>query len=61
MLLFKRNYERNIYQWRAKYDGLKLNEAKKLKGLNDKNRQQKNLIAELSQDIQVLSNVIKKT
>jgi putative transposase len=49
-----------FYRWRAKYDGLKLNEAKKLREIEDENRRLKKLVADLSLDLQGLREIIKK-
>ncbi len=48
------------YRWKAKYEGLKLNEAKRLRDIEDENRRLKKLVADLSLDLQGLREVIKK-
>jgi putative transposase len=45
------------YRWKSKYGGLELNEAKRLKQLEDENRRLKRLVADQALDIQVLKEV----
>jgi len=49
-----------FYRWKAKYQGMKLDEAKKFREVEDENRRLKKLVADLSLDIQALKDVIKK-
>jgi len=49
-----------FYRWKAKYDGLKISEARKRRELEDENKRLKRLVADLSLDIQGLKEVIKK-
>lgn len=49
-----------IYAWKAKYGGLDVNEAQRLKGLEDENRRLKKLVADLSLDKDMLQSVIRK-
>jgi putative transposase len=44
-------------RWRAQYGGMKAEEAKRLKELEDENRRLKQLVADLSLDNQMLSHV----
>ena len=53
--------EGTIYTWKSKYGGMEVNEAQKLKGLDDENRRLKHLVADLSLDKEVLKAVIRKT
>jgi putative transposase len=46
-------YER----WRARYGGMKAQEAKRLKELEDENRRLKRLVADLSLDNQMLKHI----
>jgi len=46
-------YER----WRAQYGGMKAQEAKRLKELEDENRRLKRLVADLSLDNQMLKHI----
>ena len=49
-----------IYAWKSKYGGMDVNEAQRLKGLEDENRRLKHLVADLSLDKEVLKAVIRK-
>ena len=45
------------YRWRKEFGGLKLDQAKRLKGLEKENSRLKRLVAELSLEKQVLRDV----
>jgi putative transposase len=49
-----------IYAWKAKYGGMEVNEAQRLRQLEDENRRLKHLVADLSLDKEVLKAVITK-
>ena len=49
-----------IYNWKAKYGGLTVNEARRLKILEDENRKLKHIVAEQLLDNQALKSVISK-
>lgn len=49
-----------LYRWKAKYGGLDVSEAKRLKFLEDENRRLKRLVAEQALDIQILKDVSSK-
>ena len=46
--------------WKAKYGGLEVSEAKRLRQLEDENRQLKHLLAELTLDNRALKAVLSK-
>ena len=50
--------ETNFYRWRAKYDGIQLAEAKRLRMLEDENRRLKKLVADLSLDNAMLKDLV---
>lgn len=50
----------SFYRWKAKYGGLELSEAKRLKQLEDENRQLKHVVAELMLDNRALKAVVAK-
>jgi putative transposase len=50
--------ETTLYRWRAKYGGLQVDEAKRLKQLEDENRRLKKLVAEQALDIAMLKDVV---
>ena len=47
-----------LQRWRAKYRGLEVAEAKRLKLLEDENRRLKRLVADLSLDNALLKDVV---
>jgi len=49
-----------IYAWKAKYGGLEVNEAQRLRKLEDENHRLKKLVADLSLDKEMLKAVIAK-
>ena len=49
--------ETTFHRWRAKYGGLQITDAKRLKALEDENRRLKKLVADLSLDIAMLKDV----
>ena len=49
-----------IYAWKAKYGGLEVSEAQRLRELEDENHRLKKLVADLSLDKEMLKAVIRK-
>lgn len=49
-----------FYRWKAKYGGLSVSEAQRLKTLEDENRRLKRLVADQALDIQILKDVNSK-
>ena len=49
--------EHPFYRWKAKYGGLEVSDARRLKGLEDENRRLKTLVADLTLDNQMLKAV----
>jgi putative transposase len=49
-----------IHAWKAKYGGLEVNEAQRLRQLEDENHRLKKLVANLSLDKEMLKAVIAK-
>ncbi len=49
-----------FYQWNQKYGGMDVNEAQRLKQMEDENRRLKLLVAELSLHGEALKTVIRK-
>ena len=52
--------EQTFYRWKSKYGGLEVNEAKRLKQLEDENRRLKKLVADQALDIQMLKDINSK-
>ena len=48
------------YRWKAKYGGLQLSEAKRLRVLEDENRRLKHVVADLTLDNQALKGLLGK-
>ena len=49
-----------FYNWRRKYGGLEVSEARRLKQLEDENARLKRLVADLSLDNTVLKDIVSK-
>jgi putative transposase len=52
--------EQTYYRWKAKYGGMEVSDAKKLRALEDENRRLKHLVADLTLDVQALKAVVAK-
>jgi putative transposase len=52
--------EHTFYRWRAKYGGLDVSDARKLRSLEDENRRLKTLVADLTLDNQMLKAVVSR-
>jgi putative transposase len=50
--------EQTLYRWKAKYGGMTVSEARRLKLLEDENRRLKHLVADLTLDNQALKAVV---
>lgn len=49
-----------FYNWKAKYGGLSVNEARRLKTLEDENRRLKKIVGDQALDIDALKAVLEK-
>ena len=49
-----------FYRWRSKYGGMEVSDAQELNRVLDENRRLKQLVADLSLDVQVLKHVLGK-
>jgi putative transposase len=52
--------EQTFYNWRNKYGGMSISDARKLKALEKENQKLKRLVADLSLDNQVLKDLLEK-
>ena len=52
--------EQTLKRWKAKYKGMEVGEAKRLKALEDENRRLKHVVAELSLDKRALEAALGK-
>jgi putative transposase len=49
-----------FYKWKAKYGGMEVSDAKRLRGLEDENRRLKKLLAEAMLDNAALKDILGK-
>jgi putative transposase len=49
-----------FYRWKSKYGGMEVNEARRLRELEEENRRLKRLVADQALDIQMLRDVNSK-
>jgi putative transposase len=49
-----------LYTWKSKFGGLEVNEARRLKELEEENRRLKHMVVDLSLDKEALKAVIRK-
>ena len=49
-----------FYRWRRKYGGMEVGDARRLKGLEEENRQLKRLVADQALNLQVLKDLLGK-
>jgi putative transposase len=52
--------EQTYYRWKAKFGGMEVSDAKKLRALEDENRRLKTMVADQALDIQMLKAVVAK-
>ena len=52
--------DQTYYNWKAKYGGMTVSDARKLKQIEEENRRLKHLVADLTLDNQALKAVISK-
>ncbi len=52
--------EATFYRWKSKYSGLEVEDAKRLRQVEDENRRSKQLVANQSLDIQALKEALGK-
>ena len=52
--------ETTFHRWRRKYGGLQIPEARRLKALEDENRQLKRLVADQALNLQVVKDLLGK-
>jgi len=52
--------EGTYYRWKAKYGGMEVSDAQRLRSLEDENRRLKRLVADQALDIQILKDVNSK-
>ncbi len=49
-----------LYRWKRKYGGLEVSDARRLKALEEENRQLKRIVADQAVNLQVLKDILGK-
>jgi putative transposase len=49
-----------LYRWKKKYGGMQVNDARRLKALEDENRQLKRIVADQALNLQVVKDLLGK-
>ena len=52
--------QNTFYNWRKKYGGMEVSDAKRLKQLEDENRRLKRIVADLTLDSTALKDVVSR-
>jgi len=52
--------EQTFYNWKSKYGGMEISDARRLKVLEDENHKLKGLVADLSLDNKILKDLLGK-
>jgi putative transposase len=52
--------ETTVHRWRKKYGGLQVSDARRLKALEDENRQLKRIVADQALNLQVVKDLLGK-
>ena len=52
--------DQTLYNWKAKFGGMEVSDAKKLRALEEENRRLKEMVADLSLDKTMLQDVLAK-
>jgi putative transposase len=52
--------EQTLYRWKARFGGMDVSDAKRLRQLDDENRRLKHMVADQALDIQALKAVLGK-
>src|SRR3954447_18020360 len=52
--------EQTFYRWKQKYGGMEVNDARRLKALEEEKRRLKKLVANQALDMQILKEVLAK-
>ena len=52
--------DQTLYNWKSKYGGMEVSDAKRLRTLEEENRRLKETVADLSLDKEALKTVIRK-
>ena len=52
--------ETTLYRWKKKYGGMQVNDARRLRALEDENRQLKRIVADQALNLQVVKDLLGK-
>lgn len=52
--------EQTFYRWKAKFGGMSVSEAQRLRQLEDENRRLKQIVADQALDLQVVKGLLSK-
>jgi putative transposase len=52
--------DQTLYNWKSKFGGMEVSDAKKLRALEEENRRLKEMVADLSLDKAALTTVVRK-
>jgi putative transposase len=52
--------EPTFYNWKAKYGGMEVSDVRRMKDLEDENARLKNIVANLTLEIDAVKNVLQK-
>ena len=52
--------EQTLYRWKKRYGGMQVNDARRLKALEDENRQLKRIVADQALNLQVVKDLLGK-
>lgn len=52
--------QNTYYKWKAKFGGMEVSDARRLRGLEDENRRLKQIVADQTLDIQALKAICSK-
>jgi putative transposase len=52
--------EVTLYRWKKKFGGMQVNDARRLKALEDENRQLKRIVADQALNLQVVKDLLGK-
>lgn len=52
--------EQTLYRWKKKYGGMQVNDARRLKALEEENRQLKRIVADQALNLQVVKDLLGK-
>jgi hypothetical protein len=55
-----RDYRDDLYRWKKQYGGMQVNDARRLRALEEENRQLKRIVADQALNLQVVKDLLGK-